>query len=100
LEILDLPTDSYRKSSFKRHPSVLPNRDRLATRQPESHLDDLRATVTAMIWKFADAAAQAGIDLDNLITILESGVPIQAVLDLIQVRRESRVANHNLGSPN
>jgi hypothetical protein len=74
----------------------LPNRDRLATRQPESHLDDLRASVTAMIWKFADAAAQAGIDLDNLITILESGVPIQAVLDLIQamsINEGSRAPN-------
>jgi hypothetical protein len=61
---------------------------------------DQHATVTATIWKFANAAGQAGINLDDLIDILESGVPIQAVLDLIQVRRESRVANHNLGSPN
>ena len=40
---------------------------------------DPHSTVTATIRKFADAAAQAGIDLETLIAILESGVPMQAV---------------------
>jgi hypothetical protein len=39
---------------------------------------------------FADAAAQAGIGLETLIDILESGVPMEAVFDLIEVRLESR----------
>jgi hypothetical protein len=47
---------------------------------------DPPTTVTATIWKFANAAAQAGIDLETLIGILESGVPMQAVLDLIHTR--------------
>jgi hypothetical protein len=47
---------------------------------------DPHTTVTATIWKFANAAAQAGIDLETLIAILESGVPMQAVLDLIHTR--------------
>ena len=40
---------------------------------------DPHTTVTATIRKFANAAAQAGIDLETLIAILESGVPMQAV---------------------
>jgi hypothetical protein len=47
---------------------------------------DQHASVTATIWKFANAAGQAGIDLESLIAILESGVPIEAVLDMIQSR--------------
>ena len=47
---------------------------------------DQHATVTATIWKFANAAAQAGIDLESLIVMLEAGVPIKAVLDMIQSR--------------
>ena len=47
---------------------------------------DQHASVAVTIWKFANAAAQAGIDLDDLIDILESGVPIQDVLDMIQSR--------------
>ena len=49
---------------------------------------DQHAGLTMTIWKFANAAARAGIDLENLITILESGVPIDAVLDMIQSRLE------------
>jgi hypothetical protein len=45
---------------------------------------DQHATVTATIWKFANAAAQAGIDLETLIAILESGVPMQAVFEIIE----------------
>ena len=47
---------------------------------------DQHATITATIWKFANAAAQAGIDLESLIVMLESGVPIEALLDMIQSR--------------
>jgi len=47
---------------------------------------DQHATVTATIWKFANAAAQAGIDLERLIVMLKAGVPIKAVLDMIQSR--------------
>ena len=47
---------------------------------------DPHTMITATIRKFADAAAQAGIDLETLIAILESGVPMQAVLDLIHTR--------------
>jgi len=47
---------------------------------------DQQATVTATIWKFANAAAQAGIDLERLIVMLKAGVPIKAVLDMIQSR--------------
>ena len=53
------------------------------------------ATVTATIRKFADAAAQAGIDLETLIAILESGLPMQAVLDLIQTRLETQIATES-----
>jgi hypothetical protein len=42
--------------------------------------------LTSTIRKFADAAAQAGIRLETLIDILDSGVPIEAVFELIQVR--------------
>jgi hypothetical protein len=52
---------------------------------------DQHATLTATIWKFANAAGQAGINLDDLIDILESGVPIEAVLDMIQSRLEPRI---------
>ena len=54
---------------------------------------DQHATMTATIRKFADAAAQAGIDLETLIAILESGVPMQAVFDLIQTHLEAQTAN-------
>jgi hypothetical protein len=53
---------------------------------------DQQATVTATIWKFANAAAQAGIDLETLIAILECGVPMQAVLGLIHTRLEAQTA--------
>jgi hypothetical protein len=52
---------------------------------------DQHASLAVTIWKFANAAAQAGIDLDDLIDILESGVPIEAVLDMIQSRLEPRI---------
>ena len=45
--------------------------------------------LTSTIRKFADAAAQAGIGLETLIAILESGVPMEAVFDLIEVRLQS-----------
>ena len=47
---------------------------------------DQHASLTATIWKFANAAAQAGIDLERLIVMLKAGVPIKAVLDMIQSR--------------
>ena len=50
------------------------------------------ASVTATIRKFADAAAQVGIDLETLIAILDSGVPMQAVLDLIHTLLEAQTA--------
>lgn len=53
------------------------------------------ATMTATIRKFADAAAQAGIDLETLIAILESGVPMQAVFDLIERRLETETATES-----
>jgi hypothetical protein len=53
---------------------------------------DPHATVTATTWKLANAAAQAGIDLETLIAILESGVPMQAVLDLIPTLLEAQTA--------
>ena len=56
---------------------------------------DPHTTVTATIRKFADAAAQAGIDLETLIAILESGLPMQAVLDLIQTRLETQIATES-----
>jgi hypothetical protein len=49
------------------------------------------ASLTATIRKFADAAAQAGIDLETLIAILDSGIPIEAVCDMIQSRLEPRI---------
>lgn len=54
---------------------------------------DQHAGLTMTIWKFANAAAQAGIDLETLIAILESGVPMQAVFDLIQTHLEAQTAN-------
>jgi hypothetical protein len=56
---------------------------------------DPHTTVTATIWKFANAAAQAGIDLETLIAILESGVPMQAVFDLIHTRLEGQMATES-----
>ena len=56
---------------------------------------DQHATMTATIRKFADAAAQAGIDLETLIAILESGVPMQAVFDFIQTHLEAQTANES-----
>ena len=53
---------------------------------------DQHATATATIRKFANAAAQAGVDLETLIAILESGVPMQAVFDLIHTRLEGQMA--------
>ena len=58
-----------------------------------AHECDLRqgeSFLTSTIRKFADAAAQAGIGLETLIDILESGVSIEAVFHLIEVRVESR----------
>jgi hypothetical protein len=52
---------------------------------------DQHASLTATIRKFADAAAQAGIDLETLIAILDSGIPIEAVCDMIQSRLEPRI---------
>ena len=45
---------------------------------------DQNAPLTRTIRKFADAAAQAGIDLETLIAMLESGVPMHAVFELIE----------------
>ena len=56
---------------------------------------DQPATMTATIRKFADAAAQAGIDLETLIAILESGVPMQAVFNLIERRLETQTATES-----
>jgi len=56
---------------------------------------DQYATMTATIRKFADAAAQAGIDLETLIAILESGVPMQAVFNLIERRLETQMATES-----
>ena len=56
---------------------------------------DQYATMTATILKFADAAAQAGIDLETLIAILESGVPMQAVFNLIERRLETQMATES-----
>lgn len=56
---------------------------------------DQYATMTATIRKFADAAAQAGIDLETLIAILESGVPMQAVFNLIERRLETQRATES-----
>ena len=55
----------------------------------------LGATVTVTIWKFANAAAQAGIDLENLMAILESGALIPAVLDLIHTLLEAQTAGES-----
>ena len=52
--------------------------------------------LTSTIRKFADAAAQAEISLETLIAILESGVPIEAVFDLINFAWSRKVANHNV----
>jgi hypothetical protein len=38
------------------------------------------------VGKFAQAAEDVGIDLDTLINTLQAGVPITAILDLIQSR--------------
>jgi len=51
--------------------------------------------LTSTIRKFANAAARAGIDLETLIAILESGVPLQSVLELIQTRRDCEVTPHS-----
>ena len=56
---------------------------------------DQYATMTATIRKFADAAAQARIDLETLIAILESGVPMQAVFNLIERRLETQRATES-----
>ena len=56
---------------------------------------DQYATLTATIRKFADAAAQARIDLETLIAILESGVPMQAVFNLIERRLETQRATES-----
>ena len=40
----------------------------------------------ATVGKFAQAAEHVGIDLDTLINTLQAGVPITAILDLIQSR--------------
>ena len=47
------------------------------------------SSATSTIRKFADVAAQAGVHLDTLIAILESGVPLQAVFEIIQCGRKS-----------
>ena len=52
-------------------------------RVPSEHTDQNLA-LTRTIRKFADAAAQAGINLETLIAMLESGVLMQSVFELIQ----------------
>jgi hypothetical protein len=43
------------------------------------------------IYKFARAGAQAGLDIDTLIGILQAGVPMTAVLELIESRLRDQV---------
>lgn len=52
-----------------------------------SERTDQSVALTRTIRKFADAAAQAGIDLETLIAMLESGVPMQSLFELIQSGR-------------
>jgi hypothetical protein len=53
-----------------------------------------RPCVIATIRKFALAGAQGGIDTDTLIRILQAGVPMKAVLDLIESRLNHRVCGN------
>jgi hypothetical protein len=45
-----------------------------------------RPCIVMTLRKFVHAGAQAGIDIETLIQILQAGVPIATVLDLIQSR--------------
>ena len=49
-------------------------------------VNDGHPCYVATVRKFAHAGAHAGLNLERLIKILESGVPITSVLDLIQSR--------------
>jgi hypothetical protein len=46
------------------------------------------------IYKFAQAGAQAGLGVGTLIQILQAGVPMTAVLDLIESRLEQQRCGH------
>ena len=60
-------------------------RDCPQTLQTDAHHPCFVATVG----KFAQAAEPVGIDLDTLINTLQAGVPISAIVDLIQSRLAS-----------
>lgn len=45
----------------------------------------------ATLHRFAQASADAGIDLPTLIQILRAGVPISSVLDVIESRLKDRL---------